>query len=72
MNESDREYNEFILKMVHKAKEMNEDFNNLSEENNVKFANEAAGFLNRYRIAANAADILNMTKNEDGDSPCKS
>lgn len=62
MNDNDREYNEFILKMARKAKELKADFNKLSEENKARFANEAATFLNQYRIVANAADILNMTK----------
>ena len=62
MTDNEREYNEFILKMASKAKELKGDFSKLSEENKARFASEAANFLNKYRIAANAADILNMTK----------
>lgn len=61
---NNNEYNEFVNKIIEKAVDIQNDFNQLSEENKMKFAKEAAGFLRRYRIAADVDDILKMTKRQ--------
>lgn len=61
---NNNEYNEFVNKIIEKAVDIQNDFNQLSEENKMKFAKEAASFLRQYRIAADVDDILKMTKRQ--------
>lgn len=41
MNEFEKEYQEFMLKLIDKAKEVNRDFEKLSPENKARVMNDA-------------------------------
>lgn len=62
MNNNNAEYNSFMIKLALKVKEFQDDWEKLSNENKVKFANETSLFLEQYNIAVTANDILKMVK----------
>ena len=60
MDRNDTEYSVFLVKLASKAKELRDEWDKLSVENKVRFANEASLFLKQYNIAVTVTDIMRM------------
>lgn len=52
IHEKEKEYAEFMIKLGHKASEIERDYNNLSKENKLRFQNEFQNILRAQSIAS--------------------